>query len=237
MDHIGEFSDQRHKSCCIHCGAGIRSVRTNNDHVPSKSLLEMPYPEELPTVQICTECNTSFSRDEEYFAALLGAVLSGSTDPESQKTSTAAHIFRGNKPLRKRIDSQRQDSTTLFDAQEIVWNPEMDRVRNIIVKNARGHVYYELGQPAFGEPSSVGIHPIEMLSQDALSGFLDIDHGAGWPEVGCRMMTRLMTGQDMEDGWIVVQDGIYRFAAVENDGFLVRIIIQEYLAAEVLWNQ
>ena len=28
----------------------------------------------------------------------------------------------------------------------------------------------------------------------------------------------------------------YRFAAVENDGFLVRIIIQEYLCAEVSWN-
>ena len=233
MDHIGEFSDRRYKSWCIQCGTGIGSVRTNNDHVPSKSLLEMPYPEELPTVKICTDCNTSFSRAEEYFAAFLGAVLSGSTDPESQKTSTAARIFRGNNALKKRIDSQRQDYTTLEGTQKTVWNPEMARVRNVIVKNARGHVYYELGQPAFGEPSNVGIHPLEMLSQDDLSGFLAIDHGAGWPEVGSRMMTRVVSGQDMEDGWIVVQDGIYRFAAVENDGFLVRIIIQEYLAAEV----
>ena len=236
MDNIGEVSDRRYKSWCIQCGTGIGSVRTNNDHVPSKALLEMPYPEELPTVKICTDCNTSFSRDEEYFAAFLGAVLSGSTDPESQKTSTAARIFRGNNALKKRIDSQRQDYTTLEGTQKTVWNPEMARVRNVIVKNARGHVYYELGQPAFGEPSNVGIHPLEMLSQDDLSGFLAIDHGAGWPEVGSRMMTRVVSGQDMEDGWIVVQDGIYRFAAVENNGFLVRIIIQEYLAAEVFWN-
>ena len=236
MDHIEDFSDQRHKSWCIQCGTGISDLRTNEDHVPSKSLLEKPYPPELPTVRICTDCNTSFSRDEEYFAAFLGAVLSGSTDPESQKTSTAARIFRRNNALRKRIDAQRQDYTTVFGTQETVWNPETDRVRNVIVKNARGHVYYELGQPAFGEPSSVGIRPLEMLSQDDLSGFLAIDHGDGWPEVGSRMMTRLMTGQDMEDGWIVVQDGIYRFAAVEDDRFLVRIIIQEYLAAEVFWS-
>ncbi len=112
----------------------------------------------------------------------------------------------------------------------------MDRVRNIIVKNARGHVYYELGQPAFGEPSNVGIWPLENLSEIELERLLTIDHGPGWPEVGCRMMTRLLTGQDMEDGWIVVQDGIYRFAAVENDGFLVRSIIREYIAAEVFWE-
>ena len=84
--------------------------------------------------------------------------------------------------------------------------------------------------------AGVGIHPLEMLSQDDLSGFLAIDHGDGWPEVGSRTMTRLVTEQDMEDGWIVVQDDIYRFAAVENDGFLVRIIIQEYLAAEIFWS-
>ena len=234
MDYIGEFSDQRHKVWCIHCG-GISGLRTN-DHVPSRSLLEKPYPPELPTVKICTDCNTSFSRDEEYFAAFLGAVLSGSTDPESQNTSIGARIFRRNDALRKRIDGQRRDYTTLWGEQKTIWYPEIARVRNIIVKNARGHVYYELGQPAFDEPSSVGIQPLEMLSRDDLSGFLAIDHGDGWPEVGSRTMTRLITGQDMEDGWIVVQDDTYRFAAVENDGFLVRIIIQEYLCAEVSWN-
>ena len=236
MDYIGDFSDRRHKGSCIHCGSGLFDVKTNQDHVPSKSLLEEPYPPELPTIEICTNCNTSFSHDEEYFAAFLGAVLTGSTEPEAQNTATAASIFRHSKALRKRVDAQRQNYTTLGGEQRIVWNPELDRVRNIIVKNARGHVYYELGQPAFGEPSNVGIWPLENLSEIELERLLTIDHGPGWPEVGCRMMTRLLTGQDMEDGWIVVQDGIYRFAAVENDGFLVRSIIREYIAAEVFWE-
>ena len=236
MEDIGEFSDRRHKAWCIHCGSGISDFKTNKDHVPSKSLLEEPYPPELPTTEICTNCNSSFSRDEEYFAAFLGAVLSGSTEPEAQKTATAARIFRHSEALRKRIDAQRQDYTTPSGEKRIVWNPELDRVRNVIVKNARGHVYYELGQPAFGEPSNVGIWPLENLPEPELGGFLTIDQIVGWPEVGSRMMTRLLTGQDMEDGWIVVQDGIYRFAAVENDGFLVRSIIREYVAAEVFWE-
>ena len=236
MDYIGEFSDRRHKGCCIHCGSGISDGETNQDHVPSKSLLEEPYPSELPTIEICTNCNTSFSRDEEYFVAFLGAVLTGSTEPEAQNTAKAAGIFRHSKALRKRINAQRQDYITLGGEQRIVWTPELDRVRNIIVKNSRGHVYYELGQPAFGEPSKVGIWPLENLSGIEVERFLTINHGSGWPEVGSRMMTRFLTGQDMEDGWLVVQDGIYRFAAIENDGFIVRSIIREYIAAEVVWE-
>jgi hypothetical protein len=50
------------------------------------------------------------------------------------------------------------------------------------------------------------------------------------------MMTRLLSGQDLERGWIVVQPGIYRFAAIEDDGFIVKMIIREYLAAEVVWR-
>ena len=67
-----------------------------------------------PTIEICTNCNTSFSRDEEYFAAFLGAVLIGSTEPEAQNTATAAGIFRHSKALRKRVDAQRQNYTTLL---------------------------------------------------------------------------------------------------------------------------
>jgi hypothetical protein len=32
-----------------------------------------------------------------------------------------------------------------------------------------------------------------------------------WPEVGSRFMTRLLSGQDLEGSWIIVQPGVYRF--------------------------
>jgi hypothetical protein len=106
----------------------------------------------------------------------------------------------------------------------------------VIVKNARGHVYYELGQPALGEPASVAVCPLETLPQDQQNEFLSFDLGPAWPEVGSRMMTRLLSGQDLDGGWVVVQDGVYRFVATEDDGFRVRILIREYLAAEVVWR-
>ena len=237
MDHLTEFVDQRHKAWCIHCGRGVAEVRTNKDHVPSKSLLDKPYPPELPTVEICVDCNSSLSEDEEYLAAFIGALLSGSTDPGRQKTTAGAGILHNNAALKKRIDASRTVSSTLFGEQTTTWYPEIQRLKNVILKNARGHIYFELGQPAFGEPASVCLTPLDKLSNDERSDFELIDHGPGLPEVGSRMLTRLLTGQDMENGWIVVQDNVYRYAVVENGGFVVRIVIREYLAGELSWNQ
>ena len=33
------------------------------------------------------------------------------------------------------------------------------------------------------------------------------------------MMTRLCTRQDMRDGWIIVQDGVYRFRVEQYGGY------------------
>ena len=50
------------------------------------------------------------------------------------------------------------------------------------------------------------------------------------------MMTRVLTGQDLDGPWVVVQEDSYRFAVTQADGgLLVRSIISEYLATEVRW--
>src|SRR5712671_7909372 len=87
MDQIEEFSDTRQKSWCIHCGGWISGMQTSGDHVPTKTLLREPYPLNTPVARICTDCNSGFSRDEEYFVAFLGSVLSGSTEPDAQLSS------------------------------------------------------------------------------------------------------------------------------------------------------
>ena len=92
MRNIQDFSDRRHKAWCIHCTEPLFNLETNRDHVPTKGLLREPYPPNLPVIEICKACNLSFSADEEYFIALLGAVLTGSTDPTVQKHPSAARI-------------------------------------------------------------------------------------------------------------------------------------------------
>lgn len=236
MEFIHDHSDARHKAWCIHCGAGIGQKETNRDHVPSKSLLEKPYPAELSVVEVCVDCNSSFSRDEEYFAAFMGAVLSGTTQSERQTVRTARRVFTENASLRTTIEKSRKTFETIGGANKVVWEPEWKRVQNVVVKNARGHVYFELGQPAFGPPKHIATVPLELLSDVERENFLSVDHGSVWPEVGSRMLDRHSTGTDLEDGWVIVQDGTYRFAVSENDGFHVKIVIREYLAAEVIWD-
>lgn len=231
-----EFVDARQKAWCIHCGRWISDIEINRDHVPSKSILLKPYPPNLPVIQVCKECNQGFSLDEEYFVAFLGSVLAGSTDPARQQNITAARILTRNPKLKTRIDRARVEFRTLGGTTRVFWKPEPERVSRVIVKNARGHVFFEYGEPMLHTPEHIGSVPLECLTREQIMDFENVDNGSAWPEVGSRMMTRVMTGQDLEDGWVIVQDGVYRYAIARAEGILVRTVLFEYLATEVYWN-
>ena len=236
MDQIEEFVDERHKGWCVHCARRIDQVESNRDHIPSKSLLRKPYPESLPTVDVCKSCNESFSGDEEYFAAFIGCVLSGSTDPDCQQDSRVRGILTRSPKLRRRIENARTESRTLFDDQpRILWQPERERVERVILKNARGHAYYEYGEPMLEPPTGIWFTPLELLKPEQRSQFEDVQREI-WPEVGSRMLTRVVTGQDLWDGWVIAQDDVYRYAVVPDGRLMVRSVIHEYLATEVRWD-
>jgi len=237
MRGMRDFADERHKGWCIHCQASLSGVESNLDHVPSKTILDRPFPENLPTVRICKACNTSFSEDEEYFTAFLGSVLAGTTDPGQQVVARAEKTLNNNHRLQDEINAQLEVIKDESGNDQVTFVPDNARIQNVVVKNARGHVLFEHGHPAEGEPARVAIQPIPTLSPETLANFESIDYGAGWPEVGSRLMTRLVTGDDMRgDGWVVVQPNIYRFAVMEQGQFVVRTVIREYLATEVAWD-
>src|SRR5689334_463961 len=126
MDQIEEFTDERQKSWCIHCGSWIGGCETNRDHVPSKSLLRKPYPANLPVVEVCSDCNVGFSLDEEYVAALLACVITGSTTPDAREYPAAARILQRNAALRARIAAAKTEHTTLGGETKFVWKAELD---------------------------------------------------------------------------------------------------------------
>ena len=236
MDQIEEFVDERQKSWCIHCGGWITELDTNRDHVPSKSLLREPYPANLPVVEVCTACNEGFSLDEEYLVVFLNCVLAGSTDPLQQRNSRVERILKNNSKLRARIDGSRKEYRTLGGETRSVWTPEQERVNRVIVKNARGHALFEYGEPMLRKPQSVWSAPLETLTTEQRAAFETIEMGGGWPEVGSRMLTRVVTGQDLSGSWVIVQDGIYRYAVAQQGVILVRSVIFEYLATETFWS-
>lgn len=235
MELIEDFSDERQKSWCVHCGRWISQIATNWDHVPSKSLLSKPLPAHTPQVEICTECNTSFSLDEEYFVALLSCILSGTTKPASQINEKVGRALARNKKLQDRIESSRISYTTIGGKKQVFWKPETKRINNVITKNARGHAYHEFGEPMLTKPDSVWFAPLSELSEAQQLDFENVD-SPFWPEVGSRMMTRVLTGLDLEDGWVVVQDNIYRYAVLQTGSLSVRSVIWNYLATEVIWS-
>ena len=223
--------DERLKGFCVYCG----SSPSTRDHVPSRVLLDEPYPPQLPVVSACRQCNQSFSSDEEYLACLIEVVVRGSLEPAAlgrpRVRRTLAHSWK----LRKRIRESQEPTTPPR------WLPETDRVSNVVLKLARGHCAHEL-QPQLEDPTHLVFSPLLSLTaqarkdfeQAALSGQI-----GGWPELGSRSFLRAL-GEPVDsfeeiDGWTVVQPGRYRYVVSEDGGVLVRMVLSEYLACEAYW--
>ena len=236
MEQIREYVDERLKGACIHCGGWLSKTEKTRDHVPSKALLRKPYPGNLPVVEVCRECNSGFAKDEEYAAAFLGAVLMGSTEPSRQRGPVGGRILERNKRLRSSIERAKREFRTIGGETRTVWMPNARRFEQVIVKNARGHVYFEFGEPVFEEPTNVAVGPLIGLTEAEREKFEMADAGPGWPEVGSRMLTRVVEGQDLVNGWVVVQEGVYRYAVTQTGSFVVKMVMAEYLAAEVIWS-
>lgn len=241
MDQLRSYADDRLVNGCIYCG-GSEETR---DHVPSRVFLDSPLPENLPVVGACSDCNNGFSRDEEYLACLIESVVVGSTDPDRIRRPEVASIFRRAPALRARIEAAKS-----FKDGRIQFAVEPQRVKNVLLKLARGHAAFELSQICSEEPSSLWWGPLALMTEDQRDSFdaSHIVHMIG--EVGSRGFQRLLVTQftlQSVDGekstlgfllndWMDVQEGCYRFLAIDDgDEVRIKIVIAEYLACEVTW--
>ena len=236
MRQLNDYSDVRNHGLCIHCGEGLYRDNSSRDHVPTRSLLNRPYPDNLPTVDVCGECNNGFSKGEGYLVALIACVISGSVELSRHEFPVASGILARSAELAARIDRTRRVQLTLWGEAEVQWSVESDRVGEVVVKNARGHAFHELGLPLHFPPSHIAVSPMLLLSDSQRGHFERCRDDALWPEVGSRMMQRMAVG-DLERGWVVVQRGVYRYMVVQRPvETLVRSVIREYLATEVSWS-
>lgn len=236
MKPLEDFSDERLKLHCIHCGVYLAACDANEDHVPSKCLLDRPLPDNPPKVTVCARCNSKFASDEEYLGVFLAAVLSGDAMPDADRFPKQAAAVRRNPRLHARIARARQEQGTLFGESEILWAAEIARVERVIVKNGRGHLLHELGGAPTASPKSVWFYPTVRFSKDQRDAFEDVDCGPLLPEVGSRMLQRVLRFEPLRDGWIEVQPDVYRYAIMDHgDKVTVRTLIRDYLATEVIW--
>jgi hypothetical protein len=166
--------------------------------------------------------------DEEYVACLLDAIL----EPEDPLSPTVLLERDGSGEqiaLRERLSRARLE----VDGR-ITHQVEDSRVRNIVVRLARAHAAYELHEPQFGSPHVVEFAPLAQLTRRQADLFEEVPSMKVWPEIGSRAFVRMAL--DGKSDWIVVQPTRYRYQATATDrGVLVRIVLRDYLAAEVAW--
>lgn len=216
--------------------------------MPSRVLLDEPYPDGLPVVPACAPCNASFSLDEEYLACLVDCVLAGSVDDENGRRPKIARILRESPALRSMLNGARQ-----VRDRSVSFSVDNERVRSVLLKLARGHAMYELDTPLSLDSVSVAWIPIPLMTSESRDHFETPPSSSFWPEVGCRWMQRttvmsvtLASKTNPEEtivqqmlvtpGWIEVQPGRYRYLAGMDDsaGVVVRMVLSEYLACEVV---
>jgi hypothetical protein len=228
MDQLKSYADERLIAGCIYCGGDTES----RDHVPSRVLLDEPYPDNLPVVPACEDCNRGYSLDEQYFACVAECARTGSI--EAVQRPKIARLLRDNPALAERISRAR----TKTGEKEISFSVELARARNVVLKLARGHAAYEASEIVRRDPSHVLIMPLATLEPTSRKHFETVPPSAIWPEVGSRAMQRLVVfGKDVtNDGWIEVQAERYRYFVVAEGPVMVRFVVSEYLACEVIWD-
>lgn len=230
MKQIKTFSDNRLDYYCCYCG----NAPDSRDHVPSRILLDEPYPENLPVVPSCSKCNNSLSLDEEYFACLIECILCGTTNIQSLKREKIKRILSRKKTLHQRLTN----AMRLFD-EKTYFQTEESRVKNVILKLAKGHARYENSESQLESPISYWIKPILTMSKEEKDYFYRSHKQTFLPELGSRAMQRVVMINELDTNsyWIKVQPDKYSYSiSHELGGIAVRIVIWEYLACEVVFG-
>jgi len=224
---ITPSADVRHAAFCAQCG-GPPGTR---DHVPPRAFLDKPLPATLPVIGTCAPCNAGASLDEEYVTCLIEVAACGSADPVHLERPRVSRALERNVALAARLQAA-------FDPATVAVAAEVDRVRRVIEKIARGLWAYELAEPALGMSAVVAFQPLHVLDPATRAEFERVQQPAIFAEVGSRMMTRqaLAIGGEPKDadlGWQIVQQGRFRYAVEFDTADVVKLVVREYLVAKV----
>lgn len=227
MEYFSNFGDRRQTGFCCHCGKGTET----RDHVPSKVFLDEPYPSNLPVAFACQSCNESFSLDEEYIACLIECVVCGTIDYKAIERKKIGSILQRKPALVSRFKNAQKEVNG-----ELLFSAELSRVKNVLLKLARGHAVYELNEPQLGAPVRFNCMPFSIMDMPSRDAFETASRAMVFPEVGSRASQRLVISDPGLGLWTTVQPKRYRYLAFMGSGATIRIVIREYLACEIVWE-
>ena len=242
MQQLKDFTDNRLIDGCIYC-SGKASTR---EHIPSRILLEKPFPENLPVMPACLECNNSFSMDEEYVACVLGCILSQTSDPNLINNPRISKTLIRKPALRAHIEESK-----FQNKDGLSFKIDIERFSRIIKKLAVGHAAYDLGLSLKSAPTILNWELLSLMNTETLEEFDAPEITEQIGEVGSRNIQRMYildtvlcspTGELVNtslvvNDWVEVQEGIYRYHAIHShEGVTIKIVLYEYIACELFWK-
>lgn len=225
------YADDRLNDCCAYCGGYAET----EDHVPSRCFLDKPYPQDMPVVPCCHNCNHDFSKDEEYVSCLIDCMKAHTTNPdEIQREKTRKTLLHYSIGLKERIASQIRDF-----GGETIYDIEKERFQKIMRKLAFGHLAYENDSLSWDNSTfNISMWLLPEMSESQKQSFFKPYIGNLLPEVGSRGLERMeLDGINNEksafsSSWITVQKNRYSYC-VSPDSNRVKFIIADYFAVEV----
>ncbi|MDR2970848.1 MAG: hypothetical protein LBU83_02795 [Bacteroidales bacterium] len=226
MIQIKTFSDDRLDAICSYCG----NVADTRDHVPSKILLDEPYPENLPVVPCCLKCNNEISLDEEYFACMLECLICGTVEIEKLSRQKIKNVLNKRKTLHRRLSN-----SIVHKDSDAFLNLETERLRRVFIKLAKGHMRYENGEPIIDEPSYLSYKPLSFMTAQERMFFFALEKVDIFPEVVSRAMIKMVESNATCFSWENIQPDTYSYA-VDTTAFIVKIVIRNYMSIEVRWS-
>jgi len=225
---MNNYGDKRQLQTCVFCGKPTRS----RDHVPSKVLLDEPYPDDLAVVPSCLECNNGFSSDEEYFACLIEIMRLGSLDIEDLERGKIRRILSAKPKLKKLIQESMTNTNGYYQIK-----PDWPRVENVVLKHAKGLAAYYMNTPVHGDnPSHLFIEPWTELSEEQIVIFNQSLPHSKIPEAGSRICQQVcfIEGTPFSP-WIEIQQDRFRYMSAMDKLCIVKMVFSEYLMCEVVW--
>jgi len=226
------YADDRLNDCCAYCG----DFAETEDHVPSRCFLDKPYPQNMPVVPCCSKCNHGFSFDEEYVSCFIDCMKENTAEPNIIRRKKTCDSFLHSPKLQERIASQIKEFGGLT-----IYDYEKNRFERVIYKLAYGHLAYENSSLNWDSEHETNMWFLETMPKTLLEEF-DKPYVGGdiVPEIGSNCFSKnggfhIYVGLSEHFcccDWIIVQEGRYRYC-VSPDSTKVKLVIAEYLAAEV----
>lgn len=236
-DGLGYYTywDKNRDCGCIYCG----NIATTREHIPSKTFLIEPYPENLPTIPACFPCNNGFSFDEQYVAYYLEILKS--------------HIFIGYNSNEKVLIALENIPALKhlieYQIKEIDGNIhfgfDKERFIRIINKLATCHAGYDFDNVDFDGPVNTWFEFAPFLNEEQKQQFLQPQVMDKFPEISSRFSCNYCVLENLETGesfllndWIIVQKQRYKYHIYFNEagGITVKMVILDILYCQVDFN-